>query len=160
MPKHLGAVLIIAGFSFVVAGCDDVRGYAPTRGVVPYLDFVTAPIWVPIGLIDSADRRKAREAATERCTAREAQTPDKLLRGAEQGSQDAQISLGLAYQNGEGVAQDKVQADTWYLIAARPGGPIEQIYLAIRHRDAIEANMTPEQIGEAQECAWVWKPKP
>lgn len=80
-------------------------------------------------------------------------------RSAEEGYADAQISLALAYQVGRGVAQDNLQADTWYIIAAssQTSSAVDRSILS-RDRAYIEANMTPEQIAEAQKRAREWKP--
>ena len=40
---------------------------------------------------------------------------------AEQGSAEAQFSLGVAYDTGQGVAQDSAEALRWYRLAADQG---------------------------------------
>ena len=51
---------------------------------------------------------------------------DDLIRSAEQGDADAQLSLGGMYDNGEGVPQDYVQAVKWYRLAAEQGNAMAQ----------------------------------
>ena len=183
MPKRVMALLITVGFSFAVAGCEDMRGLGDSRGLME-LAVVTAPVWVPITLINkAAEERKAREAeeklradAANGDPKAEYEIGDQYWTGrgapqdfaeaakwyrksAEQGFADAQTSLGFAYQSGQGIEQDSVQADTWYIIAASfEKSPAETIDLAIRHRDYIEPNMTPQQIAEARRRAREWKP--
>jgi TPR repeat protein len=50
----------------------------------------------------------------------QAQTPeiDALRARAEQGHADAQYTLELMYDNGEGVPQDDAEAVRWYRLAA------------------------------------------
>ena len=67
---------------------------------------------------------------------------------AEQGSADAQITLGFLYEYGDAVPQDFVQALKWFEIAGQD-----------TYRETIAARMTPEQIAEAQKLARAWKPK-
>ena len=182
MPKRIAALLITAGLSFGAAGCSG--DYKPGAGAAQVIAVYGAPVLLPIALIDSAAKeRKAREAAEKLRADAENGDPkaeyeigDRYWTGrgvpqdfseaatwyrksAEQGFADAQISLGFAYQSGQGIAQDKVQADTWYIIAASiEKSPAETIDLAIRHRDYIEPNMTPQQIAEARRRAREWKP--
>ena len=67
---------------------------------------------------------------------------------AEQGNADAQYSLGVLYETGEGVAQDYVKAHMWVNDAAVGG-----VANAIKNRDIIAKLMTPAQIAEAQKAA-------
>lgn len=74
---------------------------------------------------------------------------------ANQGNSDSQVLLGLVYLQGNGgVARDLVQADVWFRLAASGGDP-----LAPRQTDAIEKQMTPEEITKAKALVAVWKPK-
>jgi len=77
---------------------------------------------------------------------------------AEQGHAIAQYSLGLMYDDGQGVPQDYVQAHKWYnLSAARSKGDLRK--KIVRNRNAIEKKMSPVQVAEAQKLAREWKPK-
>jgi TPR repeat protein len=71
-----------------------------------------------------------------------------------QGHADAQYSLGVAYEMGQGVPQDYVEAYKWFSLAA---AGVEEA--AIKSRDDVARQMTPAQITEAQRLAREWKPK-
>lgn len=73
---------------------------------------------------------------------------------ANRGHREAQFTLGILFEWGYGPVQmDLVRAYVWYALAE--GSPS-----AARHRDQIAANMTPEQIAEAEQLAAEWKPDP
>ena len=101
---------------------------------------------VAAGPLEDAD------AAVKR---RDYATALRLIRPlAEQGDASAQYNLGVFYDNGLGVPQDYVTAHMWFnLAAARRNRDAE------RDRDKIAAQMTPEQIAEAQKLAREWKQK-
>jgi uncharacterized protein len=75
-------------------------------------------------------------------------------KAANQGRANTQASLGLMYVFGLGVPQDYVTAHMWFDLAAARGNRD-----AVRDRDKIAAQMTPEQIAEAQKLAREWKPE-
>ena len=65
---------------------------------------------------------------------------------AEQGNSDAQYSLGLCYQGGEGVPQDDSEAAKWFFKAADQGNAVAQRTLSLLYsrgaglpQDSIEA---------------------
>ena len=72
---------------------------------------------------------------------------------AEQGDANAQYNLGVLYDNGLGVPQDKVRAYMWFTLSASQGRDG-----AAAFRDLIARRMTPAQIAEAQKLAREWKP--
>ena len=72
---------------------------------------------------------------------------------AEQGDANAQYNLGVFYDNGLGVPQDKVRAYMWFNLSAAQGREG-----AAAFRDLIARRMTPAQIAEAQKLAREWKP--
>ena len=72
---------------------------------------------------------------------------------AEQGDASAQYNLGVLYDNGLGVPQDKVRAYMWFTLSAAQGRGG-----AAAFRDLIARRMTPAQIEEAQKLAHEWKP--
>ena len=74
-------------------------------------------------------------------------------KAADQGHPEAQYRLGLAYQSGQGVAQDKIQALMWMNLAARRLGRI------IRARDELALTMTPGERAKAELLANTWQPK-
>jgi TPR repeat protein len=85
-------------------------------------------------------------------------------KAAEQGHKDSQGMLGAMYARGLGVPQNNVQAYMWFSLAvanipesvegrqARDG--------VVKIRGELAAQMTPEQIAEAQKLAREWKPTP
>ena len=75
-------------------------------------------------------------------------------KAAEQGLARAQGNLGAMYSRGEGVPKDFVTAYMWRNLAAAQGDEI-----AKKGRDALEKDMTPAQIAEAQKLSREWKPK-
>ena len=72
---------------------------------------------------------------------------------AEQGDANAQYNLGVFYDNGLGVPQDKVRAYMWFNLSAAQGRDG-----AAAFRDLIARRMTPAQTAEAQRLAREWKP--
>ena len=81
-------------------------------------------------------------------------TAVRLIRPlAEQGDANAQYNLGVLYDNGLGVPQDKVRAYMWFALSAAQGKDG-----AAAFRDLIARRMTPAQIAEAQKLAQEWKP--
>jgi TPR repeat protein len=72
---------------------------------------------------------------------------------AEQGDASAQYNLGVFYDNGLAVPQDKVRAYMWFNLSAAQGSEG-----AAAFRDLIARRMTPAQIAEAQKLAREWKP--
>ena len=79
---------------------------------------------------------------------------EKLIQQASQGDAESQCNLGVMYANGEGVPQDFVQAHTWFNLAAAQGHTN-----GATNRDLVAKEMTPQQIGQAEELARNWKPK-
>jgi hypothetical protein len=72
---------------------------------------------------------------------------------AEQGDASAQYMLGVFYDNGLGVPQNRVHAHMWLNLAATQGKEG-----AAAFRDLVARLMTPAQIAEAQKLAREWKP--
>jgi hypothetical protein len=65
-------------------------------------------------------------------------------RGAHYGDKLSQLSVGLMYLNGEGVAKDPVRALAWVELAAERGYPN---YVATR--ESVKASLTPDQLSQA-----------
>ena len=70
-----------------------------------------------------------------------------ILRIAEQGDAEAQNLLGIMYSNGEGVAQDYVEAVRWWRLAAKQGDAQGQFNLGVMYdlgfgveQDYVQAN--------------------
>jgi uncharacterized protein len=78
---------------------------------------------------------------------------------ADHGLAGAQFNLGMMYVEGQGVAQDDVQALMWLVLAASqlPGMGRNQRNSTVDARDRVASKMTPQQIVEAQELAFEWK---
>ena len=72
---------------------------------------------------------------------------------AEQGDARAQYNLGVFYDNGLGVPQDRIRSYMWFDLSAAQGREG-----AAAFRDLIARRMTPAQIAEAQRLAREWKP--
>jgi TPR repeat protein len=80
-------------------------------------------------------------------------TAVRLIRPlAEQGDANAQYKLGVFYDNGLGVPQDKIRAYMWLNLSAAQGRG------AAAFRDLIARRMTPAQKEEAQKLTREWKP--
>lgn len=60
-----------------------------------------------------------------------------LLPLAEQGNPDAQITLGIMFDYGQGVAKDDAQATGWYRKAAMQGMPAVQHNLGVKYFEGI-----------------------
>jgi TPR repeat protein len=78
---------------------------------------------------------------------------------AERGDGQAQYNLGIAYARGEGVEQDLVKAHLYFnLAAARLNDPRGRV-AAARNRDRVAAEISPEQLEQAQKQAREWRQK-
>ena len=76
---------------------------------------------------------------------------------ADQGWAEAQHYLGVMYAGGLGVPQDYVAAHMWLNLAAAQASDADSDAV-IDGREVVEAEMTAEQIAEAQRLAREWKP--
>jgi TPR repeat protein len=87
------------------------------------------------------------------------------LKSAERENAQAQVSVGSMYEYGKGVPKDYVRAHMWYNLASADQWAMpEDATDANRRtgeklRDKVAAQMTPDQIAEAQRMARKWKPK-
>ncbi|MDE0077675.1 MAG: SUMF1/EgtB/PvdO family nonheme iron enzyme [Caldilineaceae bacterium] len=72
---------------------------------------------------------------------------------ANSGDRRAMLELGRLYRQGLGVVQDYVEAHKWLNLAASRGEAA-----ALEERDALAAQMTPDQIATAQQKAADWQP--
>ncbi len=72
----------------------------------------------------------------------------KFTLAAAQGDAYAQYNLALMYDNGHGVTQDHHLARMWRNVAAASRDTDR-----IKSRDSIAAEMTPQQLAEAQKIA-------
>lgn len=74
---------------------------------------------------------------------------------AEKGCFFSQHRLGIMYRDGLGVLRNYIQAYKWFSLSAA-SAPIEEI---IQNLNAIQLQMTREQIAEAQRLAAAFKPR-
>jgi Sel1 repeat-containing protein len=81
-----------------------------------------------------------------------------LQQAAEQGDGEAQEFLAMSNLDGDGVAQDYVQAYTWFTLAIPRREKSDQGSLR-GVLDELAHKMTQTQIAEAQRLARDWKPK-
>lgn len=72
-------------------------------------------------------------------------------KAADQGLPDAQHNLAVIYAGGKNIPQDLVQAYFWFDLAAASG-----MDTAKQNRNITGANMTAEQIAEAQRLVQEW----
>jgi TPR repeat protein len=71
---------------------------------------------------------------------------------AEQRNPEAQFNLGVMYEEGRGIAQDRVRAHMWFNLAAATAID-ENAKLAAKNRDIVTNSLTREQLFRAQEMA-------
>ena len=74
-------------------------------------------------------------------------------KAAAQGNADAQYILGFMYAEGQGVPKDYVLAHMWANIAASSATGSNKQKEFIKLHDSLAANMTAQQLSEAQELA-------
>ena len=75
-------------------------------------------------------------------------------KAVEQGNAAGQQALGMMYANGSGVPKNEELAYFWWLLSSAQGNGS-----AVKNRDIVEKNLTPQQRENAQESARNWKPK-
>ena len=83
-------------------------------------------------------------------------------KAADQGDADAQFNLSFEHYVGRKVAKDNVAALMWVILASRGvggGGQGESQEVYAHFRQKLTAEMTSEQIAEAERQAREWKPK-
>lgn len=73
----------------------------------------------------------------------------EYLKAAQQGDSKAQINLGLAYENGKGIAKDEAQAAEWFRKAAEKGDPLAQDILGYLYANG-------KGVATDKEHAMVW----
>ena len=73
-------------------------------------------------------------------------------KAAEQNHALAQYDRGSMYQRGEGAAKDATLAYMYFSLAATTNAD------AVKVREALAKEMTPEQIAEGQRLTREWKP--
>jgi TPR repeat protein len=73
-------------------------------------------------------------------------------KAAKQGFTKVQVNLGILYVEGQGTAQDNVEAYKWWALARENGSDDAKSNL-----EKLEPKMTPEQIAEGQRRVEAWK---
>ena len=79
---------------------------------------------------------------------------------AEKSDTDAQVMLGVMYEQGRGVPRDYAQAYKWYNLAASrtSASEKEERDVVVKSRDLVAAFLTPAQIAEAHQEMREWRP--
>ena len=73
---------------------------------------------------------------------------EQQRKAAEQGSSDDQVDMGILYEFGFHMPKNAVTALAWYMRAAEQGDAV-----AIKRRDLLKAQMTPEEVNAAQQLS-------
>lgn len=101
------------------------------RTYAGYLTFVIASLVVIISTGAYAQGFADGKAAYE---AKDYQTALKILKPlAEQGDSQAQVTLGVMYDYGQGVDRDPEEAMKWYIKAAKQGIPVVQHDVGVKY---------------------------
>jgi TPR repeat protein len=79
-------------------------------------------------------------------------TLEALRAQAERGDADAQLELGILYEFGFHLPDNKAPALAWYRLAAEQG----HAKAAARH-DALKAKMTPAELAAAERLYETWR---
>lgn len=81
-------------------------------------------------------------------TAQNTDSLENLRAAAERGDAAAQLEMGILYEYGFSLPDNRPPALAWYLLAAEQGNA-----RAIERRDLVQARMTQAEIGEARRLA-------
>ncbi|MGH7972446.1 MAG: tetratricopeptide repeat protein, partial [Limisphaerales bacterium] len=74
------------------------------------------------------------------------QTFEEMKRAAEDGNADAQCTMGICYQTGQGVTQDYAGAVKWFRRAADQNDSTAQCYLGFCYQNGMGV---PQDFGQA-----------
>jgi uncharacterized protein len=86
-----------------------------------------------------------------------ARAVDWFNKAAVQNNTEAQFSLGVIYSDGNGFSRNLIQAYVWFsLVAAKENEP--QSPEAAQRRDALEPEMSADQLREAKRRVREWRP--
>lgn len=86
--------------------------------------------------------------------AQDRSTLERLREQAWRGDAEAQLEMGILYEFGFGMPNNKAPALAWYRLAAEQGNA-----KAAARRDALRAGMTPPELEEAQRLYEQWRTK-
>ena len=78
---------------------------------------------------------------------------------ADQGNPTSQYFLGAIYAEGRGIEADPIEAHKWLGLAVANASDPQLHQSASAYLEALEAEMTPEQIAEAEFQARAWQPR-
>ncbi|MDO8705309.1 MAG: hypothetical protein Q7J84_10225 [Sulfuricaulis sp.] len=73
---------------------------------------------------------------------------EQQRKAAEQGNAEAQVDMGILYEFGFHMPKNAVNALAWYMRAAEQGDAV-----AIKRRDLLKSQMTPEGVNAAQQLS-------
>ena len=73
------------------------------------------------------------------------QGPDQVMAAAQAGDPEAQLEMGILYEYGFFMSDNKAPALAWYSLAAEQGN-----VKAAKLRDKLQAGMTPAEIQQAE----------
>jgi TPR repeat protein len=76
-----------------------------------------------------------------------------LTKAADRGDNVGQLTLGVMYVEGQGVQSSNVQAHVWFSLSAQQGNESAEMRL-----ERLVAEMSQEEIAEAEQLAEDWKP--
>ncbi len=79
-----------------------------------------------------------------------------LSQSAEDGHANAQFNLARMYENGEGVARDRVQAHKWFHLSSTGTTDMVLRFVAAAGRDEAAGEMSAQEIAEAERQAQEW----
>ena len=124
-------------------------GYMYERGLEVSQDYSEAAKWYQLSAEQGNTFSSSRlyELAKKNIP----QAVQFLINNAEQGDSLAQSYLGRMYADGEGIAQDNIQAHKWFSISLTGSYKNGREF-----KNNVEKQMTPVQIAEAQKLEREW----
>lgn len=97
---------------------------------------------------DTQSSEKYNQAMSLYSAGKYSEAEPEFQRLARQGMKNAQVYLGVMYAKGQGVKQDFIEAEKWFILAGEP---------AAKNREALRKGLTPEQEQEAKNRAASWQ---
>lgn len=79
---------------------------------------------------------------------------EQLRAQAERGDPEAQLEMGILYEYGYHLSDNKPPALAWYMLAAEQG-----VAKAAARRDALQAKMSAAELAEARRLYETWRAK-
>ncbi|MDH5648265.1 MAG: hypothetical protein OEY67_01310 [Gammaproteobacteria bacterium] len=125
MIKVWAALILIAAGTNIGLAADDTK---------------TAPV------MPAAD--KPTKAATVPMNPSQWKGPDDVLKAAKLGNPEAQLEMGILFEFGFYMKDNKAPALAWYILSANQGN-----IQAAQRRDILQAKMTPAEIEQANKMA-------